>query len=276
LQNLKTRKIIGLVIAATIIFVSIALDICSFYDFPDEVRIIKGRQQRVELKIPMTFELLCDQKENLVINGFPSGDKINLNLKEPLILQSSAQGIFNLKFKLFGVIPVKKMRVFVIPEKKVIPGGHSLGVKLRPEGVIVVGFASVIDENGHRNYPAQDSGIQVGDTIIMLNNKKIFGADDLAQAVNNSQGNPINLTIKRHDKTLDLTVKAIKNNTNDYQIGLWVRDIAAGVGTLTFYDPDTGFYGALGHIISDADTGKVIEVGEGGNNKVTSNIHIPG
>lgn len=263
MQNAKARKVVGLVLAIAIVFFAAVLDICSFYDFPDEVRIIKGKQQRVELNIPITFELLCDQKDNLIINGLSSGEKININLKDPLILQSSAQGIYNLKFKLFGVIPVKKMRVFVLPEKKVIPGGHSLGVKLRPDGVIVVGFASVIDQSGQRSYPAQDSGIQVGDTIMMVNNIKIFGADDLAKKVNNSRGNPISLTVRRQDKTINLIIKAIKSNTNVYQIGLWVRDIAAGVGTLTFYDPETGFYGALGHVISDADTGRVIEVGEG-------------
>ena len=169
-------------------------------------------------------------KREFEINGLSPGEKININLKEPLILQSSAQGIYNLKFKLFGVIPVKKMRVFVLPEKKVIPGGHSLGVKLRPDGVIVVGFASVIDQSGQRSYPAQDSGIQVGDTIMMVNNTKIFGADDLAKKVNNSRGNPISLTVRRQDKTINLIIKAIKSNTNVYQIGLWVRDIAAGVG----------------------------------------------
>ncbi len=263
MQNAKARKIVGLVIVIAIIFLATALDICGFYDFPDEVRIIKGKQQSIELNIPITFELLCDQKENLKINGLSPGEKININLKEPLILQSSAQGIYNLKFKLFGVIPVKKMRVFVLPEKKVIPGGHSLGVKLRPDGVIVVGFASVVDEAGQRSYPAQDSGIQAGDTIMMVNNEKIYGADDLAKTVSNSRGNPISLTVKRQDKTINLIIKPIKSNTNVYQIGLWVRDIAAGVGTLTFYDPETGFYGALGHVISDADTGKVIEVGEG-------------
>ncbi len=263
LQHIKARKIVGIVLSLFIILMAAALDYYSFYDFPDEIRIIKGKQQSVELNIPITFQLLCDQKENLEINGLTPAEGLNINLKEPLVLRSSEQGIYNLRFNLFGVIPVKKMRVFVLPEKKVVPGGHSLGVKLRPDGVIVVGFASVTGHSGQRHSPAQDAGIQIGDTITMVNNKKINGADDLARIVNDTKDNPINLTLKRREQIINLVLEPVKNKSNNYQLGLWVRDIAAGVGTLTFYDPETGLYGALGHVISDADTGKVIELGEG-------------
>ena len=70
-------------------------------------------------------------------------------------------GTYNLEFRLMGLIPVKKMKVQVLPETRLVPGGHSLGVKLRPEGVIVVGFASIIDDKGIRHQPAQEAGIQV-------------------------------------------------------------------------------------------------------------------
>ncbi|MDD4570282.1 MAG: SpoIVB peptidase, partial [Tepidanaerobacteraceae bacterium] len=170
-------------------------------------------------------------------------------------------GTYDLEFRLMGIIPVKKMKVQVLPEMRVIPGGHSLGVKLRPNGVIVVGFASIIDDNGQKYQPAQEAGIQIGDTIVMVNNRKIYQAEELSSIVNNQKS--VTLSVKRNNKLFNVKISPVKSNLGLYQIGLWVRDITAGVGTLTFYDSNTNFYGALGHIISDADTGKIIEVGEG-------------
>jgi stage IV sporulation protein B len=262
LQNIA-KKIIGIFLAFSIVITAVVLDYYSFYDFPDEIRIIEGKQQEIKLKVPLTFQLFCDESDFLTINGNRVKDKLNLNLKDPVIIQSSKLGTYNLEFRLLGVIPVKKMRVQVLPETRVIPGGHSVGVKLRPNGVIVVGFASVIDEDGQRHYPAQEAGIEIGDTIYMVNHQKIYQADELSRIVNNDEDKTVVLSIKRNDRILETNLNAVRSASGMYQIGLWVRDIAAGVGTLTFYDPETGFYGALGHIISDADTGKIIEIGEG-------------
>ncbi|HHW02674.1 MAG TPA: SpoIVB peptidase [Thermoanaerobacterales bacterium] len=263
MQNNKAKKIIGIFLAFFILVTAVVLDYYSFYDFPNEIRIIEGKQQEIKFKVPLTFQLFCDQSDFLTINGNRVKDKLNLNLKDPVIIQSSKLGTYNLEFRLLGIIPVKKMTVHVLPEIRVIPGGHSIGVKLRPNGVIVVGFASVVDENGQRHYPAQEAGIEIGDTIYMVNHHKIYQADELSRIVNNDEDKTVVLSIKRNDRIIETSLKAVKNDLGMYQIGLWVRDITAGVGTLTFYDPETGFYGALGHIISDADTGKTIEIGEG-------------
>ncbi len=263
MQNMRAKKTLGILIALGIIIAAFALDFYSFYDFPAEIRILEGREQRIELNVPLTFNLSCRQKGYLTINGFSPEKRLTVNLKNPLILHSSKTGTYNLEFRFLGIIPVKKMQVHVLPEIRVVPGGHSVGVKLRPNGVIVVGLASVIDQNGQRHYPAQEAGIQVGDVIYMVNNKKIFQAEDMSKVVNEDGDRVVTLSVKRNDSVFETKLSAVKSNTGVYQLGLWVRDIAAGVGTLTFYDPGTGFYGALGHIISDADTGRAIEVGEG-------------
>lgn len=263
MQKKISRKILGIFLAFIIIFSAFVLDYYRFYDFPDEIRIIEGKKQEIILNVPMIFQLFCDENNFLTINGSRIKDKLSLNLKNPFVIQSSKLGTYNLEFRLFGVIPVKKMKVHVLPETRVIPGGHSVGVKLRPNGVIVVGFASVIDENGKRHYPAHEAGIEIGDTIYMANHQKIYQADELSKIVNDDQDKTVVLSIKRNDRIIETNLNAVKSASGLYQIGLWVRDIAAGVGTLTFYDPQTGYYGALGHIISDADTGKIIEIGEG-------------
>lgn len=263
LQKEQLKKITGIIIAFLIIFFTLFLDYYGYYDFPGEIRIIEGKKQEIKLNIPMSLQLFCDGNNFLTINGSRVNNSLNLNLKNPVVIQSSKLGTYNLEFRLFGFIPVKKLKVHVMPETKVIPGGHSLGVKLRPNGVIVVGFASVIDENGRKHNPAREAGIEIGDTILMANNKKIYQADELSKIVNQDCDKSMKLTIKRDENIFEINLNAIKSISGAYQIGLWVRDIAAGVGTLTFYDPRTGYYGALGHIISDADTGKIIEIGEG-------------
>lgn len=237
----------------------------SLYSFslPNEVKIIEGKEQAIEIKVPLTF-YLSGPDNFLTINGSSIKDKLSVNLRKPLVLQSSKLGTYDLQFKLLGFIPVKNMKVHVLPEVKVVPGGHSVGVKLRPDGIIIVGIASVTDKDGKRQYPAQEAGLEVGDTILTINEQKIYKAEDVSTIINkcNDKKN-INLSVKRNGKILTKQINAIESKSGNYQIGLWVRDITAGVGTLTFYEPKSGYYGALGHIITDTDTGKPIEVGEG-------------
>lgn len=263
MQKEISKKNLGIFIALVIIFFAFVLNYYGYYDLPNEIRIIEGKKQEIKLNIPMSLQLFCNENNFLTINGSQVKDRLYLNLKNPVVIQSSKLGTYNLEFRLFGVIPVKKMKVHVLPETRIIPGGHSLGVKLRPNGVIVVGFASVIDENGKRHNPAREAGIEIGDTIFMVNHQRIFQADELSRIANENQDKTMILSIKRNDKIFNINLNAVKSASGVFQIGLWVRDIAAGVGTLTFYDPRTGYYGALGHIISDADTGKIIEIGEG-------------
>ncbi|ADL08056.1 stage IV sporulation protein B [Thermosediminibacter oceani DSM 16646] len=259
----KNRKLIGVFIAIMITLVAFSPQFSGLNRFPDRIRVIEGKEHTLNFRIPFTLQLFAKSSDYLIINGAALKDRMNVNLKNPLSIKSSRLGTYDLEFRLFGIIPVKKMKLEVLPEVKVIPGGHSIGVKLRPDGVIVVGIASVIDEKGKTSYPAREAGIQVGDTISMVNGYKIYTAEELSRIVNRDEDKIVTLTVKRNGKTFETQLGAVKSRDGIYQIGLWVRDIAAGVGTLTFYDPESGYYGALGHIISDSDTGRIVEVGQG-------------
>ncbi|MDD4569942.1 MAG: SpoIVB peptidase, partial [Tepidanaerobacteraceae bacterium] len=176
MQKNKLNKILTFIFIILVIAVS-AINLFLRH-LPTEIKIIEGREQKLELKVPITFQLFC--KEPLLVNGYNAKDRLKINLNQPLIIESPNMGTYDLEFRLMGIIPVKKMKVQVLPEMHVIPGGHSLGVKLRPNGVIVVGFASIIDENGQKYQPAQEAGIQIGDTIVMVNNRKIYQAEELS------------------------------------------------------------------------------------------------
>lgn len=154
----------------------------------------------------------------------------------------------------------------VVPDLKVIPGGHSIGVRLKSSGAMVVGFHHVQQDDQIQVSPAESAKFTIGDLITHINDKPIQDASQFSMYITEGGKSdlPLRISILRNQEKLELTVKPVydvKNKT--YQIGLYIRDAATGIGTLSFYAPDQQVYGALGHVITDMDTKKPIEVGEG-------------
>lgn len=167
-------------------------------------------------------------------------------------------GKIEVSLNLFGNIPVKKMDVNVIPKSKVVPVGKAIGMKLYTEGVLVVGMSEI---NGKKPY--ENSGIQEGDAIIEINNEQIENTNDLIETVNKSNGTTVEVKYKRNEQTITTSIEPAKVNENEYKLGLWVRDATAGVGTMTFYEPSSGMFAALGHGIADIDTSELINIESG-------------
>lgn len=150
--------------------------------------------------------------------------------------------------------------------KKLIPGGQSIGVTLQTKGVMVVGQAPVVDKNGKSSFPAKEAGIQVGDILLKIENQEVKTDQEVSNAINlaGKQKGSVDVIFKHQDQVVEKTVHPIFCvETGRYRMGLFVRDEAAGVGTLSFLDPVTNLYGALGHVITDADTNQKIEVYDG-------------
>ncbi len=165
-----------------------------------------------------------------------------------------------------GNIPIKKVSVHVLPDIRLYPGGHSIGVKLQTAGILVVGHKEVMDPLDRRTSPAKNADIRIGDMIVQINGQEITEANKLGEFVTKAgeQGKPLQLKLIRGEDTLNVSISPVKDREDQqYKLGLYVRDSAAGVGTMTFYDPKTNHYGALGHVISDLDTQKPIVVGNG-------------
>ena len=151
-------------------------------------------------------------------------------------------------------------------EHYLYPGGQSIGILLRTDGILVVGKSAVIDQDGNSFYPASKAGIDVGDVIVSINGMQVTHDDQLAFLVNQfgSQGQEITLHIKRKNKEMDKVVVPVYcQESKSYRIGLYIRDNAGGVGTLSFIDAETGKYGALGHMISNQDTQEKIDIIKG-------------
>ncbi len=191
--------------------------------------------------------------------------KVDLLMSQPVATDVSSKD-FQVSYKLFGIFPFKSSQIEVMPSMKLLPGGQSIGVTLQAKGVMIVGQAPVTAKDGTKIFPAKDAGIETGDTILKINGQDVHTDQDVADIINETGKNQesVILRIKHQDQTLEKSIKTIYcEESKRYRIGLFVRDEAAGVGTLTFIDQISNKYGALGHVINDADTNQRIEVSNG-------------
>ncbi|XZH19115.1 SpoIVB peptidase [Clostridium perfringens] len=142
-------------------------------------------------------------------------------------------------------------------------GGNSVGVRVSTEGVLAVGYSDITTGSGEVESPAQNGGIQIGDRLISVNGNKIKNSKDLSKKINESKSENVEILLERNGEEITKNINLSKNGDGDYKIGLWVRDSTAGVGTLTFYDKESGKYGAIGHPITDSETEKILSIKNG-------------
>ena len=188
---------------------------------------------------------------------------INFNYADTIETSSSEGTKKNIQVSFLDNIPIKNVDVNVIPKTKVIPLGNIAGVKLYTNGVLVVGMSEIEGKDNQRYKPYVNTGIEEGDTIIKVNNKEINSTDDLIETVNQSEGNKIKINYIHEKETKECSITPVETINEEYKIGLWVRDSAAGVGTITFYEPSNKTFGALGHGITDIDTNELINIASG-------------
>ncbi len=164
---------------------------------------------------------------------------------------------------LFDKLFIKSVDVSVLPKTTVIPVGNIAGVKLYTNGVLVVGMSEIEGEDNKTYKPYENTGIEEGDTIVKINDNLVNSTDELIEKVNMSKGEKVEIEYIHEEETKECSITPVKTNEEEYKLGLWVRDSAAGVGTVTFYEPATQSFGALGHGITDIDTGDLLNIASG-------------
>ena len=160
-------------------------------------------------------------------------------------IDESKIGTTKLEVKLFNTFNVKDIDVSVIERTKVIPVGQVSGIKLYTNGVLVVGMSEIKGIDNQKYKPYESSGIQEGDTIVEIEDKEITDTKQLIQTINLSNGKEVNIKYVRNNETLECSIKPIKTSQKEYKLGLWVRDSAAGIGTMTYFEPSTNSFAAL-------------------------------
>ena len=145
----------------------------------------------------------------------------------------------------------------------VLLGGIPFGVKFYSGNMTVSGFSEVDGEGGDSS-PAYEAGLRENDVIIKINGNEVKSAEEVTRAVENSQGKTISFICKRNDKDITLNVTPIKSRSaGTYKIGIWIKDSTAGIGTITYVDPNTGEFGGLGHGIYKSETGELLKIRRG-------------
>lgn len=262
------RKKLKLIIILIFIIVTIPICIIYFYALfmiPSQITILKGEEYICDLQLPISIKLFPEKQVGLQLNN---NDIITTNIKlganSSFRIKSNNSQKIEVKVALLGIIPLKTMVINILPNINLIPCGNTIGVKIYTEGVLVIGTSKISDINGKIFEPYKSAGINPGDYIIEIDNKKITNVSDIIKIMETTDGSPLPIKILKNGVLIEVQIKPIKSNKhNKFMLGLWVRDSTAGIGTLTFYDPKSQMFGALGHGITDIDTGTLINVNKG-------------
>lgn len=174
----------------------------------------------------------------------------------------SSLGVFTYEYGIPGVITLKSIPVFVAQRPALVPGGRAVGISIYTDGVLIVGLSSFIDENGNTVSPAENAGLAAGDIILKLDGVPVSDSAELARIIESAEGS-VSLLIDRGGSKTVVALTPVRDAAGRLRIGAWIRDSTIGVGTLSFYDEGSGLLAALGHPVTDADTGSLLRVRDG-------------
>lgn len=247
------RKIIGGILLVSIVAIGFSKPVQQYIQLPKEITMFEGEE----------FVLHKSQTVSAQVNHDNKSVSLD-NHDNTVSLNANKYGKNEMLLELAG-FPIKKVDVQVLKDFKVIPGGQSIGVKLNTVGVLVVGHHQVNTVEG-RQSPGELAGVKVGDIITKINGKQIEKMSDVAPFVQEAgeAGKSLRIELSRESGKATTELMPLKEKGEEkFKLGLYIRDSAAGIGTMTFYHPDSKRYGALGHVISDMDTKKPIVVEDG-------------
>jgi len=192
--------------------------------------------------------------------GFLVTEEVVPNLAEASV-GAYASDSYRISYKYLGLIPIKEAQVEVIQPAYVIPGGVPVGIYLETEGILIIGTGKITGVNG-LNYEPAYGIVQGGDYIQAVNGQPVSEKEELIELIQEAGTKEVILDLKRKDEEIQVKMEPIQTGQKEYKLGIWVRDNTQGVGTLTFLTED-GRFGALGHGVSDVDTGVLLELSEG-------------
>lgn len=256
-----------------------ALGMCSAWIYltwekiPASIRIKAGVSQKLDLKVPVKGEVYLERVEEQeavpaagmqmesIKESAAETESLKINLSRPVTLWANQMQTYKMDVKLFGVIPFKTVDVQVIPDEMLIPAGVPIGIYVKTDGIMVIAEGEFESADHTRKEPAKHI-LQAGDYILKVDGEDAGTKAQFMETVANSDGNEMILTIRRNEEIFDVKVKPEQNVNGEYKLGIWIRDNAQGVGTMTYLEPDNSF-GALGHGINDTDTTLLMEVKSG-------------
>ena len=226
----------------TVTLLLLAALIYGFYAVPDEIYSVREKPANVSLIYTLTYE------ENQTAEKKQQREK---------------NDTYDVNVSLLRIIPVKNSSLTVSERDYVAISGELFGLRLFTEGIIIVGIDEVKTAKGNIS-PAEKAGLRKGDIIISIDGTKVTSCNEVSEIMEKSGGKVMKLEYRRKGKSFKTDFRtAYSESEGKYKAGIWIRDSAAGIGTMTFYDVKSGSFAALGHAVCDIDTGDILPVFEG-------------
>lgn len=255
------RKILicAIIVLSCIMAVMVLMGVYKYK--PSNIWLVTGDAQEFDLKLPYSIKI--DSEEIYVSASDDSkkvpADQITIDLDESFSLSAETTGTHEAKVYLFNIIPVDTIDVNVVTPSSCYVGGQIVGISLTTDGVLVLGSGEVTTTSGTTVEPSKNI-LKSGDYVVEINGKEVNEKEKLVQYIQECSGDTITLTVNRNGEMIEVAVKPELAEDGTYKIGAWIRDDTAGIGTLTYIDPSTGKFGALGHGITDVDTGTLLDI----------------
>lgn len=266
-----------LLVAAAIALITVVY--ISYLDkIPSTIKIRAGVEQELDFKVPVSGEIYRVEETVAQVSSMPetessiktgqiaesmsdSVQSIHVNFAHTVKVRANEIDTYQMNLKLFGVLPYKSVDIEVIQDKMLIPSGIPIGIYVKTNGVLVVGIGEFESDEGKRVSPAKYA-LQKGDYILKADGEEIENKKQLVRLIEEYEEESMVLTIKRNGEITDVMVKPEYNQNKEKKLGIWIRDNAQGIGTMTYEDVDHSF-GALGHGINDVDTSTLMNLDEG-------------
>lgn len=261
-RSVKRLRIYRICLIAALVCSVAGLAIYAFYmldnSIPSVIHVRAGSTESLNLGIPAQGEITPVSTSSE--SNIPEG-AVTIDLGKSVTLQTGTESEYTMNVKLFGILPIKQVGIRVIADQELIPVGVPIGIYMETDGVLVIGTAEFTGADGIEYSPAKGI-LQSGDYILSLNGTAVEDKDSFIASIAECDGSAQTLTIERDGETKDVQVTPEQNASGEYKLGIWVRDNAQGVGTMTYIDAD-GNFGALGHGITDVDTSTLMEMEDG-------------
>lgn len=257
------RKILYFLLALGIVAVMASLYYTMWCSVPSTIMVKAGVDQKLDFKVPASGALYREAVEASGSSGqsLSKEQSLYIDFGKVVTVRANQVDQYKLQLKLFGVIPLKDVDVEVIQDIRLKPAGIPIGIYVKTKGVLVVGIGEFEGENGKKYNPAKYI-LQTGDYILEINDQEINTKKELINIINHSDGQEMVFQVQRKDTIIEVKAKPEQNKNGEYKMGIWVRDNAQGVGTMTYIN-ENGSFGALGHGINDIDTSTLMSLAKG-------------
>lgn len=277
-QERAYRGFLYLLLAAAAASLTTIVYFAYWDKIPSTIKIRAGVEQELDFKVPVSGEIYrtgedaaqvssltesIDTKADAQAAESMSGnvESIHVDFTHTVRVKANEIDTYQMNLKLFGILPYKNVDIEVIQDKLLIPSGIPIGIYVKTDGVLVVGIGEFEDGDGRKVSPAKYV-LQKGDYILKVNGEAMENKKQFIRTVEESDGEALVLTIKRNNEITDVMIKPERNQSKSWKLGIWIRDNAQGIGTMTYEDTDHSF-GALGHGINDVDTSVLMNLDEG-------------